>query len=137
MDVYDKIKNLSIEDYKIALEKVKELVTENDLKILRAHYEAPNYTVTAKRLAKYMNFVNYNAANLRYGSLARHLCDYYNIKPTENLAILVYFEKINNEWHWTLRENVVKAIRELNWFDNRRISNAISEIEDFKIEQRP
>jgi hypothetical protein len=136
MDAYDKINNLSIEDYKIAFENIKEAASENDLKMLKANYEAPNYTVTAKRLAKAMNFANFNAANLRYGSFAGRLCDYYKIKPTENLAILVYFQKINNEWHWTLRENVVKAIKELNWFDNAKISDIISEIEDFKIVQK-
>jgi len=135
MDTYEKINNLSIEDYKNAFSALKHRISESDIKILQINYESPNFTITAKQLARKMNYENYNAANLRYGSLASYFCDYFKVKPTENLAVFVYFEKVNNEWHWTLRENVVKAIKEIDWFDNRKISNVISEIEDFKTEQ--
>jgi len=73
----------------------------------------------------------------RYGKLAGLLCNYFGIKPELNLEILVYFSKINNEWHWTLKENVLKALRELNWFDNKNTSDIINEIEEYRFSKTP
>ena len=133
-DDEDKIDSLSIEDYKTAFKSIEEVTSEIDLKMLKANIEAPNHTITATRLAKVMDFANFNAANLRYGTFARKLCEFFRVKPAQYLYILVYLNKVNNEWHWTLRENVITAIIELGLFDNQIISNIASEIDKFKNE---
>jgi len=135
MDYSEIINNLTVNDYIEAFKNIEKTLSGNDKKMLQINYESPNFTITATRLAQKMNFANFNAANLRYGSLAGRLCDYFKVKPKYNLEILVYFSKINNEWHWTLKENVIKAIRELRWFYNENASDVINEVDQFKIQK--
>ena len=132
----NKIDNLSTKDYVRAFQSLKDVISEIDLKMLKANLEAPHQTVTATQLSNIMDFSNFNAANLRYGTFARKLCDFFKVKPAQFLYVLVYFKKINDEWHWTLRENVVAAIIELNLFENATIPNIVNEIEVFKNDQK-
>lgn len=131
------IDNLTTRDYVKAFQGLKDVISERDLKMLKANLDSPYHTITATRLSNIMDFPNYNSANLRYGTLAGKFCDFFKVEPAENLYILVYFKKINDEWHWTLRENVVAAIVELNLFENETIPNILIEIETFKNDQKP
>lgn len=42
-------------------------------KILRAHFDSPDYIATMSQLAQKVGYQNFNAANLQYGKLAKHL----------------------------------------------------------------
>ncbi len=136
MKFLDQIDKLTVQNYIDAFKDVEKTLHENDKKILQLNFEAPNYTITAKTLAKKLNFKNYNGINLRYGSLSGKICDYFNIHPDPKIEILVYLAKVNKEWHWTLREKVVKAIIQLNWFDNSKQNNILNEIEEFQITEK-
>lgn len=131
-----RIDNLSPKDYVKAFQSLKNVISDTDLKMLKANLGAPHQTITATRLSNIMGFTNYNAANLRYGTIARKLCDFFKVKPEQFLYVLVYFKKINKEWHWTLRENVIAAIVELNLFKNNQFPNILKELEIFKNVQK-
>lgn len=42
---------------------------ENLVKLLKAHFNAPNHTATPAQLAKKVGYANYGGVNLRYGTL--------------------------------------------------------------------
>jgi hypothetical protein len=74
--------------------------------------------VSATELARKVGFANFQAANLRYGLLARKLLDFFQIHLSEyvKLNALVYLNNPDDEWEWTLRPEVVQALKKLNWF---------------------
>jgi hypothetical protein len=56
-------------DYINAFKNIR--LSSHSLKMLQLNYHAPNRTITAKQLARAMNYPNYNSANLHYGKLGR------------------------------------------------------------------
>jgi len=110
-----KLDRLTADDYHAALIVIREQMTDSDLRILKAHYESPNHVVTATELANKVGFANFNAANLRYGLLAQKFLDFFQINLTEFVKInaLVYLNNPDDEWEWTLRPQVVKALEKL------------------------
>lgn len=110
-----------------ALENIH--ITESEKKMLLLNYFAPNHTITATKMANGMGYSRYNASNLHYGNLAKKIAEYLNIKITsEATEAIVTFKKVNNEWHWTLLQEVVKAIEELDWFNNYPLTYIPEEI---------
>ena len=71
------IDELSVEDYVEAFNNIE--ITENQRKMLEAHLQAPNYTVTATILCGLIGFPNYTSINLQYGRLAGKLCEYLKV----------------------------------------------------------
>ena len=49
--------------------------------MLRAQYAFENHTITATKLAAEVDYKNYNAANLKYGSLGHRISDELGYKP--------------------------------------------------------
>ena len=84
-------------------------------KMLRAHYYAPNRTVTAAQLSKAVGYGTYNAANLNYGKLGRLVGEQLDWLPSERSGVLLTFKKTANEWHWTMRPEVAQALELLGW----------------------
>ena len=69
-------------------------------KILRAHFDSPDYIATMSQLAQKVGYQNFNAANLQYGKLAKHLSKeiHWNEKETSKeymscISLLVKFKK--------------------------------------------
>jgi hypothetical protein len=110
-----KLDKLLADDYQAAFIAIRGQMADSDLRILKAHYESPSYVVTATELASKVGFANFNAANLRYGLLAQKFLDFFQIHLTEYVKInaLVYLNNPDNEWEWTLRPQVVKALKKL------------------------
>lgn len=52
---------------------LSEGVPENHLALLRAHFAAPDHIATWAQLAAKIGYVNGNAVNLQYGTLARRV----------------------------------------------------------------
>jgi len=77
-----KLDKLTANDYQAAFVAIRENMADSDLRILKAHYESPNYVVTATELASKVGFANFNAANLRYGLLAQKFLDFFEIHLT-------------------------------------------------------
>lgn len=127
----EKINNLSIDDYISALHQLENKLSKYDRKMLQTHFESSDYEITATKLAKKVGFNIYSAANLHYGRLAKKFCQIFQVTPDEHLSSLVIFKKINGEWHWYLRPQLVAALEQLKWF-NYETSSIIQEIDGFR-----
>lgn len=128
------IDNLSSENYKTAFTVMREKMSESDLLMLQAHFESPNYDITATQLANMAGFPSFETANLRYGLLASKLLRFFQIRLERyvKINVLVVLENFDNEWHWILRPQVIQALSELQWFGNNHVSNVLQEIALFK-----
>lgn len=128
------IDNLTADEYKVAFAAIREKMTESDLLMLKAHYEAPNCNITATQLASKVGFLSFKAVNLRYGLLAGKLLKFFQIRLKRyiNLNALVYLDNQNDEWHWVLRPEVIRALDELRWFEDNQRLNILQEIELLK-----
>ncbi|ADI14629.1 HNH endonuclease [Truepera radiovictrix] len=88
-------------------------LTENDLKLLRAHYAAPRMTVTAKEMARRTGYKHFGAANLHYGKLGRRLADALGLALEYPVQSLVTMAWPTGECAWTLRPQVQEALEQL------------------------
>lgn len=115
----DEFGHLTKEDYKRIILAVRP-IADHHMRLLEAHYRAPDHTVTMTELAAVMKYQNYNAVNLHYGNLAAQMCEVVRHKTDLHLRILVTFYKpeLDRAEHWrlTLREPVVAALAGLKWF---------------------
>lgn len=92
--------------------------SESRMRMLQFHYGAPERTVTAVRLAEWMGYGHYSAANLHYGRLGGELGDLLDFYPHgERLGSLVEFDHRHGEWHWIMRPQVAEALRRLGWVE--------------------
>lgn len=84
--------------------------------MLRAHYNAPERTITAILMAGALGYSHYSTANSQYGKLAAAVGELTGFSPAaEKLGALVTFDMRNSEWHWILRPEVAVALERLNW----------------------
>jgi hypothetical protein len=97
---------------------------DSDWAMLKAHYRAPKRTATASELAAAVGFPNYNTVNMRYGLLGQAIYeealvrlpdDARNVdgKPIYTFVIAHGQRLGNDDWRWTMRQEVVEAIEEL------------------------
>ncbi len=97
----------------------KKLMTDKQLAMLKANYNAPNHTLTAGELAAQVGFQTYSAASLQYGKYAGNLCSKLGLTPSVQLAALVSFsdgEQPGDEFmRWTLLDPVARALEQLGW----------------------
>ena len=126
------IESLTIEDYESALTILSSEISETDLLMLKTNFESPNSTTTATLLAETVGFADFNAANLRYGILARKFCELFQVQPNTKLSALVIFEKPEDEWHWIMRPQLIQAIRKLGWFDSGSPPNVLQDLDEHK-----
>ncbi len=97
-------------------------MTDCHLKMLRLHYQAPERTVTAKQLAKLMDYASYSIVNAQYGRLARLVGEQLKYKPNQVfLGTLVEFHKRRKEWHWLMRREVAEALERLGWVEEATV----------------
>jgi len=93
-------------------------LTDRHYQLLRIHYQAPERTTTAKRLAELMGYRRYSVANAQYGRLARLIGEQLDYNPDpQRLGTLVTFDKRQGEWHWIMRPEVAQALELLGWVE--------------------
>jgi len=97
-------------------------VSPYHMRMLQAHYHAPDRTVTATQMAKALGYPKYTAANLHYGKLARLVGELIGWQPLPEQAVfvLVTFERPDREWQWIMRPEVAQALEQLGWVDAER-----------------
>ena len=114
----------TIEEYKRAFLLIEPRVTQKQLEMLRAHYYAPNHTITMAELAKHMGYTGHNVANLHYGKLGRSIADLLNYKKERIGGESKYIDVLATEnpnlgsyqqWEWVMRPEVARALKELKW----------------------
>ena len=88
------------------------------VQMVRAHFHAPDRTITATQMARALGHERFHIANLFYGRLARMVGEQLKSTPHSRLNILVEFEKRNGEWHWLMRPEVAEALELLGWVDS-------------------
>jgi len=99
----------SVERYVAALKAVN--LTDYRKQMLQIHYDAPQRTITATKLAEAMGFKRYTDSNRMYGGLASQIGKALDYSPEpEKLGTIVTFEHRNGEWHWILRPEVAQAL---------------------------
>ncbi|KAF0106267.1 MAG: hypothetical protein FD146_2694 [Anaerolineaceae bacterium] len=126
-----RIDQLTADDYQAGFTLLREQMATSDLLMLKAHFESPDYKISATQLAARAGFSNFETANLRYGLLASKFLDFFQIHLEEyvKINVLVLLENINGEWHWVLRPQVVNALSKLMWFDSKPQLDILQEIE--------
>jgi len=57
---------LSAEDYKRAFLEVRPEMTDKHLEMLRAHYDAPDHSITMSELARKVGYTSHSSRNAHY-----------------------------------------------------------------------
>lgn len=120
-------------EYIVALHSLKqeEEITPVYEQILKAHYESKKFIATPTELAKDTELEKYEIINLHYGKFAKMVGEQIGFKPTQEIndkPVWTFvlcddthkqFKNKTQEWTWTLKKNVVNAIRFLGWFEGQ------------------
>ena len=130
MDIYsDPTPIATVEEFKKALFTVRDKGDLNDtyLKLLKSHCRAPSHTMSTEALALAADLKNFRAANMQYGTLARHIAESLHIvlQPTPSgdphwwRALAIGKDVATNiddgRYQWTMRPELVQALQELKW----------------------
>lgn len=128
-DPYDLKAQHTPEEYKEALKRCRPLLRGTKyLDLLRAHYRAPDHTITAGELAEAVGYAGWTAANLQYGRFAgaiaeklgyrRGQLEGVGVANTPDVAVLVAFGgggPIGEHITWRLLPPVVRALEDMRW----------------------
>ncbi len=120
-------------EYILALHNLKqeEKITPVYKEILKAHYKSKQFIATPTELAKDTGLEKYEIINLHYGKFAKMVGEQIGFEPTQKIndkPVWTFvlcddthkqFKNKTQEWTWTLKKNVVNAIRFLGWFDGQ------------------
>jgi hypothetical protein len=114
-------------EYVRAFQSILQDLPDSYVLMLKAHYKAPNRTITSTQLAEACNFYNYNAAVLHYGTLGSRLYEKLPINlPTHKDGTPIYTFMLategdsgedKSEWEWKMRPEVADAIAQLGLCD--------------------
>lgn len=58
-------------------------LSDNQIKMLKTHYNAPDRRITMSKMANEVGYKNYSASNLHYGILAKKLSLAMNTEPDD------------------------------------------------------
>ena len=95
--------------------------------MLKAQYDADSHIITATRLAEAAGYINYNAANLHYGTLGRMLPVYLGYLPpkrpdetrmwwqTLSLGNAASEGTLDGHFEFVMRPELANALKALRW----------------------
>jgi hypothetical protein len=104
---------LSARQFAEALQQLADRITEKQWKMLYAHYNAPNRSITARQLAKQVGFKNYGAVNLQYGRLGGLLGSMLGFDERNSSMLATFIkpnEKDHSEWLWVMLPALAMAL---------------------------
>ena len=114
-------------EYVRAFQRIIDGLPDSYILMLKAHYRAPDLTITSTQLAEACNFANFNAAVLHYGTLGSKLYEKLPITLPEHkdgspiytfmLATEGERKAENSQWKWKMRPEVAEAIAQLGLVD--------------------
>ena len=110
-----------VERYKDAFRQLRSTVPENHLRLLRAHYLAPDHTITARELAAAVGYSGHGSVNLQYGTFGARMRELLAYTAGQQAAyVFTSFiepgERDNRETLWVMHPQVAQALAELGWF---------------------
>ena len=110
----------SVERYKDAFRQLEDSLNDKHMTMLKAHYNAPNHTITATEIAEQVGYTSFRGINSLYGNLAktiREVMQYH--EPGVRLAVFSFFNKPTGSraehWQLIMHDNVARALEELGW----------------------
>ncbi len=119
---------ITAEEYKKALKEIK--ITNKQMLMLKAHYEALNKSITFQELAKVVGYDDYTGANAQYGALGHLLGDAVNftfqksqIRKEDDFyssAIGMPNPYITDSFNLVMYHELATAIEQLNLFNIKK-----------------
>jgi hypothetical protein len=116
-----------VSEYVRAFQRILVGLPDSYLAMLKAHFLAPNQTMTATELAIAGNYKNWSSANLHYGSLGKRLYEELPIRlPTRADGTLIFtcalatednLNQAEGPWEWKMRPEVAAAIKQMGLFN--------------------
>jgi hypothetical protein len=114
------------EQFKTALLALRRTIHEKQRDMLEAHFRAPDYEITATKLAEAVHWPRYEAVNLHYGDLGKQIGEYLGLAApmtrddgtpvwTSILALDIGEADESGHYVWRLRPELVAALTELPW----------------------
>ncbi len=125
---------LTAQQFREALLRLRPRLTDHQLTMLRAHYSAPQHTLSATQMAHALGYHSYAAANLHYGRLASILCEELGY-PDDSIPLFLLvsftepFAEENPHWLWVMRPQVVQALEQLGWVVGAEAVMPLAEVE--------
>lgn len=112
----------SADRYQQAFAEIRPQMTDLQVKILRAHYQSPDFVTTSVAIHNSLNLNSFQVVNHAYGQLATVMADRLGMHIPDGWirlnAILSADERAPHPW--TLHPEVVEALDRLAWFDRDR-----------------
>lgn len=122
--VASRVETPSVAEFVNAIGKIHGTLSDRRLLMLKAHYEAPERSITAAQLSKAAGYASHGAANLQYGLVGRALFEELPIKlPQRADGSPIYTWAIattpdtsagaEEQWIWTMRPEIASAMESL------------------------
>lgn len=112
---------LTTADFAHALQAVLDRMTAEQRAMLLGHAKAPAQRLSMEAIALLGGYENYAAANSQYGRLGHWIADQFSISGLDNwtqaLATGNGEKDAQGHFLWTLRPNLLEALRSLQWLD--------------------
>lgn len=112
--------------------------TQNGMRMLKAHYDAKDKTISAAGLAKSVDYKSYTTANEQYGSFAHAISDLIDHRPEKNKNVQpVWTYTIctaakntddNGHFQWVLKDEVCQAMEQLGIVSQPVTPNVIDDL---------
>jgi hypothetical protein len=110
-------------EYLAAFNSIRDRLSDGQRAMLKAHYNAPDRTLTATELATAAGYESYSAANLQYGFVGKWLHEELLCPlPKRDDGTKIYTfalatglddGKVEVEWRWVLKPEVATALQQL------------------------
>jgi hypothetical protein len=111
--------------YTRALQAILPELSTGQVKMLQAHYRAPDRIISATELARAAGYSNYSGANLQYGNLGKALHEHHPVDlPVRSNGTLVYTYALadspdfapnttedDSHWRWRMLPSLAFALR--------------------------
>lgn len=116
---------VTVDQFKAALLAAKRMPS-NQMKMLKAHYQAPGRRLTATQLAAAAHYDRYSVANLQYGALGKAIGEFLGVPPAmrhrNGDAVWTSYLATGNDadvdaehYVWEMRPALAQALTELPW----------------------
>ncbi|MDP5130549.1 MAG: EVE domain-containing protein [Paraglaciecola sp.] len=126
--------DLTVEQYKEVLQ-AEGVLGQNGLKVLTTLFLMPGSKATSKQLSKALGYGNGTPANALIGKLSKRIGIYFGIEKADIKnqfkgwwQLIASGERVSEGFVWTLRENLIAALVDLNMIKTN-YKNNVQEIE--------
>jgi hypothetical protein len=113
------------EQYKLALLAVRDRMKDVQLKMLQAHCQSTDHSISVRLLAEVCGIVSAGAASTAYSNYAHWIADELkftpqNVKSKPCWLFALAFgrpevEKIDHEYEWIMRPEMVATLEAMRW----------------------